>query len=382
VDVSKIIRSRLGQQAVPQPDGHPDPDLLAAFAESSLLERERTELLAHLANCTDCREYLAVAFSTPEPESNKAKHPQRSSVRHWFRTWRWFVTAAAACCVIGVALQYYVEPPKRPADMFPNQVSALKSPPAPGVAEVTLTAKRGVEHHPALPVVLSKRLNTAMKDQRHVEPEQPALETRQPLPSEKENVVKPIEEVAVANPAETSAPSDYSAEPKAGASTALLPKERDVAEKTRRVLPQSRMKFAIAGSMASPPLSKTSAAPDPAALWSINTSPKSLSTSFGVVQRSLDRGKTWEIIPLNDRVSFHAITASGNEVWAGGSRGSLFHSADGGSHWVQIAISDEAAKPTGAIVSIDARDPNLLRIVTSSGERWSSTDGGSHWKQD
>ena len=380
MDVSKIIRSRLGQQAVPQSDGHPDPNLLAAFAESSLLERERADVLAHLANCTDCREYLALAFSTPEPETNEATHPQRSSVRHWFRTWRWFVTAAAACCVIGVALQYYVEPPTRPADMLPSQVSALKSPPASGVAEVTVTAKRGVEHQPARQVLLSKQLSAAMKDQGHAAPEQPALETRQPLPSEKENVVKPIEEVAVANPAETAAASDYSAGPEASPTTPLLPLERDAPEKTRRALAPSRMKLAMAGSIVSPALSKTSAAP--AALWSINTSPQSLSTSFGVVQRSLDRGKTWEVIPLNDRVSFHAVTASGSEVWAGGSNGALFHSSDGGSHWVRIIISEEAAKPTGAIVSIDARDPNQLRIATSAGEQWSSTDGGSHWKQD
>jgi hypothetical protein len=380
VDVSKIIRSRLGQQAARQSDGHPDPNLLAAFAESSLLERERTDVLAHLANCTDCREYLAVAFSTAEFESNKAIHPQRSSVRHWFRTWRWFVTAAATCCVIGVALQYYVESPTRRVDMLPSQVSALKSPPAPGVAEVTVTAKRGVEHQPARQALLSKRLNAAMKDQRHAAPEPPALESRQPLPSEKENVVKPSEQVAATNSADTAAAPDYSAGPEGSATTPLLPMHTAVPEKTKSALAASRMKFAIAGSLVSPALSKTSAAPS--ALWSINTSPKSLSTSFGVLQRSLDRGKTWEVIPLNDRVSFRAVTASGDDVWAGGSNGSLFHSSDGGSHWVQIAISEEAAKPTGAIVSIDARDPNLLRIATSSGEQWSSTDGGSHWKQD
>ena len=80
MDVSKIIRSRLGQQAARQSDGHPDPNLLAAFAESSLLERERADVLAHLANCTDCRAYLALAFSTPEAETNVAAHPQRSFV--------------------------------------------------------------------------------------------------------------------------------------------------------------------------------------------------------------------------------------------------------------------------------------------------------------
>jgi hypothetical protein len=377
VDVSKIIRSRLGQYAVPESDRHPDPNMLAAFAESSLLEREREDVLAHLAHCTGCREYLALAFSIPEPEASKATHPRRSSVRHWFRTWRWFVTAAAACCAIGVALQYYAEPPTRPTRTFPSR--AIKSRPVSGVAEVTITAKRGVEHQPARPVLLAKRLNTAMKDQGHGAPEQPALETRQPLPPEKENVVQPLEEVAAASPAQTAAASDYSVNAQAGPTTALLPMERDVPEKAKRALSPSRMKLALAGSLVSPALSKTSAAP--AALWSINTASKSFSTSFGVVQRSLDKGKTWEAIPLDDRVSFRAVTASGSEVWAGGSNGSLFHSADGGSHWARIAISEEAVKPTGAIVSIDASDPNQLRITTSSGQQWISNDGGSRWKQ-
>lgn len=40
---------------------HPDPDLLTAFAEGALLERERRQLLDHLAVCAECREVLFVA---------------------------------------------------------------------------------------------------------------------------------------------------------------------------------------------------------------------------------------------------------------------------------------------------------------------------------
>lgn len=40
---------------------HPDADLLAAFAEKRLLGHEREELLAHLAECADCREVVALA---------------------------------------------------------------------------------------------------------------------------------------------------------------------------------------------------------------------------------------------------------------------------------------------------------------------------------
>ena len=84
MDVSKIIRSRLRQKAVQPPDGHPDPNLLAAFAERNLLARERADVSAHLAECADCREYLALAFATLEPEAAGAARPQRASGRQLF----------------------------------------------------------------------------------------------------------------------------------------------------------------------------------------------------------------------------------------------------------------------------------------------------------
>jgi hypothetical protein len=374
VDVSKIVRSRLRQKAVQPPDGHPDSDLLAAFAERNLLERERAEVSAHLAECADCREYLALAFATLEPEGAEGTRPQRASVRHWFQTWRWFVTAAAACCVVGVALQYYVQPPplekQRPADIIPSQVSSRKTPPVSSdIPQVPSANRRKVEHQAVKPLrqVLVLNRPTAL--------EQPALQARG-----KDNAPKPAEDVAVASSTETAAASEYSVVPEASTSTALLPMNRDASEKKKRALATPRMKLAMADAIVSQAAAKTFAAP--AILWSINTSPEALATSFGVVQRSRDRGKTWEVIPLSDRVSFRAVTASGNEVWAGGSNGALFHSSDGGSRWVQIAISEEAAKPTGTIVSIDAHDPNQLKITTSSGDQWTSTDGGWHWRQE
>ena len=60
----KIALARL--KANPQPSGnapgalpsgsHPDANLLAAFVEKSLTERERLQVLEHLAACADCRE--------------------------------------------------------------------------------------------------------------------------------------------------------------------------------------------------------------------------------------------------------------------------------------------------------------------------------------
>ena len=127
-------------------------------------------------------------------------------------------------------------------------------------------------------------------------------------------------------------------------------------------------------------LAKVSAAPG--VLWSINASPETAGNPYGLVQRSADRGKTWESVALNERVNFRAVAASGDDVWAGGSGGVLFHSSDGGVHWVEITVAGENSSLTGTIVSIDAHDPAQIRITTSSRERWISADRGRHWTQE
>jgi photosystem II stability/assembly factor-like uncharacterized protein len=95
----------------------------------------------------------------------------------------------------------------------------------------------------------------------------------------------------------------------------------------------------------------------------------------------MDAGKTWEVVPLGDSVSFRAVASAGQNVWAGGTGGALFHSADGGTHWERITVSDGNARLTGTIVKIDAANPNLIRITTSSGEKWASPDSGRRWTQ-
>src|ERR1700688_1683363 len=105
-ELPKIVRSRLAQQGRSEHADHPDANLLAAFAEQTLLERERATVSAHLAQCADCRESLALASPAQVPERAAA-----TAKRHWFLEWRWVGAAAAACCVIAVALQYRVEPP-------------------------------------------------------------------------------------------------------------------------------------------------------------------------------------------------------------------------------------------------------------------------------
>jgi hypothetical protein len=100
--VPKIVLDRL--KAGPPALSHPDADVLTAFSEQALPDREREQVLEHLARCGDCREVLALAL--PEPDMGQVV--AGSAVSGWFR-WpilRWgFVAAGVGIVAIGV-VQY------------------------------------------------------------------------------------------------------------------------------------------------------------------------------------------------------------------------------------------------------------------------------------
>lgn len=85
---------------------HPDADLLTAFAEQALPVRERDQVLAHLARCTDCREIAALAgAAVPEQElvaAASSPHIDRRPSRSFWslRPLRWTAAAATAAVVL------------------------------------------------------------------------------------------------------------------------------------------------------------------------------------------------------------------------------------------------------------------------------------------
>ncbi|HYM76584.1 MAG TPA: zf-HC2 domain-containing protein [Candidatus Dormibacteraeota bacterium] len=99
----KIVTERLRAAAVPT--GHPDADVLTAFSERSLPERERSRVLEHLARCGDCREIVALALPAEEPVAESV-HPARS---RWL-TWpalRWGFVAAGIVAITSVGILKY-----------------------------------------------------------------------------------------------------------------------------------------------------------------------------------------------------------------------------------------------------------------------------------
>jgi photosynthesis system II assembly factor YCF48-like protein len=98
-EIPKIVERRM--RAVAKHQGHPDPDLLNAFAEKSLGKREQVQVLEHLYACTECRE--VVSLSTMQPEFAGGVSAAAANPR-WL-AWpvlRW--GAVAACVVVAGAV--------------------------------------------------------------------------------------------------------------------------------------------------------------------------------------------------------------------------------------------------------------------------------------
>jgi hypothetical protein len=389
-----IVRSRLARRTPGSANTHPDANLLAAFAEQTLLPRERTEVTAHLADCADCREYLAVAF-TIESSDMTVAHSMGAVSRGGFGQWR-RATAVAACCVLATALQYEAQPPalvvarravtvNTSSNIVDSIAAARKPTPEPGPAQ----ARKKAEHPRSQPpsTLLAAKENIAL------ESEPPQITAQAPVVL----TAPPPAEALVAQrlqPASADAKSSFVSPQQESSAQAVA---TGSAVRSSPAVPapvRAKPAPAIRGhgfqaqaltqrTPASPTvIVKTAIAPEaPRVLWSINASPDTSGASRGVVQRSTDAGQTWEAVSVRERVSFRAVASDGSDVWAGGSDAALFHSSDSGEHWEQIQVAQEDATASGAIVRIDISRTGEIRITTSSGEDWASSDTGRHWKR-
>lgn len=140
--------------------------------------------------------------------------------------------------------------------------------------------------------------------------------------------------------------------------------------------------------------------------WTISTT--------GALQRSIDQGKSWQTVDVNASANavgganfsaavttsrakvkdaekalkrdaatptFRAVAATGSDVWAGGSGGALYHSADAGNHWTRVVPAAAGASLTGDILSLDFADMQHGTVATSTSEVWTTADGGQTWQK-
>ncbi len=94
--------------------------------------------------------------------------------------------------------------------------------------------------------------------------------------------------------------------------------------------PAASLKSGLVSSGQPAAVNKLAKALLPAAHWRI--------TAEGHLERALP-GSAWTRILADQPVAFRVVATIGSNVWAGGSGGALFHSADSGESWNRVALS-------------------------------------------
>ncbi|MGA8152691.1 MAG: YCF48-related protein [Terriglobales bacterium] len=363
---------------------HPDPDVIAAFAERSLGERERDQVLGHLAQCSECRE--VVALSCPQHEAAVPAAPAPA----WL-AWPVLRWGALAACVVVVGAAVTLRHPFR-------ETSPPGSP-----TERADTAKVAQE---AVPTTLQPDARVVPAPKATV-PQ--AFEAKQDLGSVEKKVETADKEsarglVAAAKTKNLPAPTPGLRDQ--GPTVAVRSETAEVRVATDAMSPTSpnaldeavpgrakdaleRMAPGVASAAGGPMAAKASAsaalnatgANKMALTASPRLSPRWTLSADGTLQRSLDSGRTWETVHVPSEVSFRALAADGLEIWVGGAKGALYHSSNAGQDWTQVQPSAKGEVLSDDITRVEFTDRLHGTVATSGQQKWVTTDAGQSWQK-
>ncbi len=400
------LRAHLAQSR--EPDPHPDPDILTAFAEDALLDRERTDVLTHLAACPDCRAVVhAAAAAEPDRESEGVLEPRRARrpqpeflpepvsassplpasppepipARRPIRTWFPGIALAASILVMAASTIFFYR--------------ALHSAPAP----VQTAAGTAVPEIPAAPAPVSI---PAAVTSTQAEPKRGSASKHGASPASSAILHTEEARLGAAAPPMPAAAAGVSSHASCGdlsarrAQNALPPADESQAQaETDAEVSAYRSAMAQAKAARGSPTTSATQSVDAEARSTLTRSlqnpqpvagfvhappprPQFRISSAGQLERSTQTG-IWVPIPVGQGIRFRVVAISGADVWAGGDHLRLFHSVDGGATWTEVQLPSDADR-THAIVHIRVDTPQKFTVEDDAGSTWSSIDGGSTWR--
>lgn len=420
---SNPIRTGLAHAQAAGP--HPDADLLAAFAEGTLLRREQTAITEHLAACAHCREIVSLAAAVaPEPLATPMPEPSHPSPR------RWLAWAAAACsAAIAIAVVHARRSQVPSANPHPAVEMARITPPPPMPAPPATPSQPALaESKPRALPVAPPRGRMALRDMENANEETNATA---------DNFIT-SQNIAAANAAalnsaqQSAKPPDRApnAAPEAAASAqsavALGSAKRAPAAETETVtvsqspavevapLPSTyRGEIQQSQLQAAPPQAGSAPGFIGGTLSSLSDTPvATLSrwriTADGRVERRSGSGP-WVLATPPDSAKMRVVAVVGARVWAGGEGLRLYTSADNGVTWRLVPLAAKpaaASEATGnpavagrAAIGGLAKDKNVTAAISSpaithirfqsgqtgaieadNGAEWTTTDSGATWK--
>jgi photosystem II stability/assembly factor-like uncharacterized protein len=113
----------------------------------------------------------------------------------------------------------------------------------------------------------------------------------------------------------------------------------------------------------------------------VTLSPRWTLSPDGVLERSMDGGKTWETIPIPAASGLRALATIGTDIWVGGRAGALYHSSDSGEHWTKITPSEDGRTLAADIISVSFTDAARGKLTTANNEIWTTSDAGQSWNK-
>ena len=423
----KIVQERL--RATAKPGVHPDPDLLSAFAEKSLAAREHNAVLEHLANCADCRDVLALAgIEQVRKEEGVLDFVAAAAAPHspparpgWLRApmLRWTGIAASILVVSAVALLFVERRSPRTAALMVAKApeAELSAPRAASISDAAATKSENSDKEVREELLAKQVAPAAVKALKTSRPDihSRKLDQRQmagneladavapapppaPLPAPSRDLQNvqimgaPVAKAgsAAASPAAQAAKDSqvYGATRSEGltltaaAPTAEAASAGPVASVKAKSI-NGAVSAPLTGQLQRDPFQYTTAEnrkrSENATLSAAMLPVKWAISPEGKLQKSTDAGKTWAPVPVADNQTFHAVSAFGIEIWVGGDAGLLYHSSDGGGHWVQVKASFLGTPLTANITHIEFLDALHGRLSTANQETWATTDGGATW---
>jgi len=441
-EVPEIVYDRL-QAGLPggtvREAAHPDPDVLTAFAERSLLAAEREGVLQHLARCGNCRELVALSIPPMESgarpvaaEESESTVPVASSTRgeargqrSWF-AWpglRWAALTAGLIVAGGILLIHPGKPSVAPEANRQPASTVTKS-------EETIVAKKAVPAPESALSATNSEKKPAPAGRAFRRDKESKLAYSASAPAEKAiargqvetraaskdlaagAAVSAVVGAAPTNPAPAPAvPSASETLEAAGESAAVTTEEArsDLPLNGRQVtdlVTISKAKAAKTESNAPSALqpSEKQATTDATAerqraAAGMNTMAANLHRNADKadfpqpvqhpaqwaihgndLQRSLDSGVAWTTVLHSDRPLL-CYAAGASDIWAGGKAGDLFHSANGGLTWSQVHPSAQEQTLSDDVTHIDIYGPSQIALVTGKNQSWKTADGGTTWEK-
>ena len=365
--IPKPMLNALAREAAPA--DHPSADVLAAFVEHALAEGEKQSVTDHLARCEECRE---IVFLTSDATEEEVQNQQASwcvaAEPRWRSTSKWvWAVPVAAMFLLGAGYllrkSYVAAPAEReiasktvpekasgPPEQLPE---ATPAPPAPAAAAPSPAAKGRPKMAPATtpPAQKAPTVNADVI----------AMNSAAPAPAGRATVhVKPAPPqpspeapvIAIGGAVAGTSPTA----PKANGFAATI------GETDRQYRAADSLNLSVNRALAG---AVRTAHPG----WRV--------TLQGHLEHLMFEG--WSRVLADQPSAFRTVSVIGNDVWAGGNDGMLFHSSDGGEHWNRLSIPSASGTERVTIVSIRFDNAQHGVVVADTGASYSTMDGGVTW---